>query len=87
MEFSPDTNYLVIKGRFKATASSSYGLFLVFMENVSKNAEKIETVASHFSTVYDTNISMPWSELQDIITKLRWKGEFATSLTHDVQAT
>ncbi|NPV39431.1 hypothetical protein BREVNS_1714 [Brevinematales bacterium NS] len=87
MEFAPDTNYLVIKGRFKATASSSYGLFLIFMDNVTKNTDKIETVASHFSTVYDTNINMPWSELQDMITKLRWKGEFATSLTHDVQAT
>ena len=87
MEFSPDTNYLVIKGRFKATASSSYGLFIVFMDNVTKNVDKIEIVASHFSTVYDTNISMPWSELQDIITKLRWKGEYATSLTHDIQAT
>jgi len=86
VEFSPDTNYLVIKGRFKATASSSYGLFIVFMDNVTKNVDKIEIVASHFSTVYDTNINMPWSELQDIITKLRWKGEYATSLTHDIQS-
>jgi len=85
VEFTPNTNYLVIKGRFKATASSSYGLFIVFMDNITKNTDKIETVASHFSTVYDTNINMPWSELQDIITKLRWKGEFATSLTHDIQ--
>lgn len=86
MEFTTDTNYLVLKGRFKATASSSYGLFLIFMDNITKNTDKIDIVASHFSTVYDTNISMPWSELEELITKLRWKGEFATSLTHDVQA-
>ncbi len=87
MEFTPETNYLVIKGRFKATASSSYGLFVIFIDNITKNSDKIDVVASHFSTVYDSNISMPWSELQDMITKLRWKGEYATSLTHDVQAT
>lgn len=81
-----ETSYIVIKGRFKATASSSYGLFIVFLDNLSKNVEHHDTVASHFSTIYENNIGMPWNEMEDIITRLKWKGEFATSLTHDIQA-
>ncbi len=78
---------IIIKGRFKATASSSFGVFIVFMDNSSKNIEKFDVVASHFSTLYENNISIPWNEIENLITKLKWKGEYATSLTHDVQAT
>ncbi len=78
---------IVIKGRFKAPAVSSFGLFIIFMDNSSKSVEKYDVVSSHFSTLYENNISMPWNELENIIIKLKWKGEYATSLTHDVQAT
>ncbi|MGC8770389.1 MAG: DUF4899 domain-containing protein [Brevinematia bacterium] len=78
---------IIIKGRFKAPAVSSFGLFIIFMDNSSKAVEKYDVVSSHFSTLYENNISMPWNELENIITKLKWKGEYATSLTHDVQST
>jgi hypothetical protein len=78
---------IIIKGRFKAPSVSSFGMFIVFMDNASKNVEKFDIVASHFSTIYENNIGMPWNEFEDIIVKLKWKGEFATSLTHDVQTT
>ncbi len=77
---------IVIKGRFKAPSVSSFGLFIVFMDNASKSVEKFDVVCSHFSTLYENNISIPWNEIENIIVKLKWKGEYATSLTHDVQA-
>ncbi len=85
-EIKMDSSYIVIKGRFKAMATSSYGLFIVFLDNVSKTVEKFDIVSSHFSTLFENNIGMPWNELEDIIIKLKWKGEYATSLTHDIQA-
>lgn len=85
-EIKPDTSYIVIKGRFKALNTSSYGLLIVFLDNISKNVEKYDIISSHFSTLFENNIGMPWNELDEIITKLKWKGEYATSLTHDIQA-
>lgn len=85
-EIKPDTSYIVIKGRFKALNTSSYGLFIVFLDNITKNVEKYDIISSHFSTLFENNIGMPWNELDEIITKLKWKGEYATSLTHDIQA-
>jgi len=81
-----DNGTIIIKGRFKALATSSYGLFIVFIDNGTKNVEKFDIVSSHFSTLYENNIGMPWSEMEEIIAKLKWKGEYATSLTHDIQA-
>lgn len=85
-EIKPDTSYIVIKGRFKALNTSSYGLLIVFLDNITKNVEKYDIISSHFSTLFENNIGMPWNELDEIITKLKWKGEYATSLTHDIQA-
>lgn len=84
-EFKTDSTYTIIKAKFKATASSSFGLIIVFMDNVTKNVERFDIVSSHFSTVYENNVNMPWSELEDMITKMKWKGEYATNLTHDIQ--
>ncbi len=85
-EVKMDNSYIVIKGRFRAVASSSYGVFIVFLDNITKNVDKYDIVSSHFSTLYENNISMPWHELEEIISKLKWRGEYATSLTHDIQA-
>lgn len=86
-DFKTDTTYLIIKGRFKAVGTSSYGIFIVFIDNSSKNVDKLDVISSHFSTVYENPVTMPWSELEDMISKMKWKGEFATSLTNDIQTT
>lgn len=85
-EVKPDTSYIVIKGRFKALNTSSYGLLIVFLDNITKNVDRFDIISSHFSTLFENNIGMPWNELDEIITRLKWKGEYATSLTHDIQA-
>lgn len=84
-DFKTDSTYTIIKGKFKATASSSFGLIIVFMDNVNKNIERFDIVSSHFSTVFENNVNMPWNELEDMIMKMKWKGEYATNLTHDIQ--
>ena len=87
VDFRTDATFTIIKGRFKAPASSSFGLFIIFMDNVTKNVDRFDIIASHFSTVYENSLSMPWNELEDLIAKMKWKGEYATNLTHDIQAT
>lgn len=83
---SNEPSFTIIKGRFKASATSSFGLFIVFIDNVAKCVDRFDVVASHFSTVYENNVIMPWNELEDLVGKMKWKGEFATSLTHDIQS-
>jgi hypothetical protein len=87
VDFKTDATFTIIKGRFKAPASSSFGLFIILMDNVTKNVDRYDIIASHFSTVYENSINMPWNEMEDLIAKMKWKGEFATNLTHDIQAT
>ena len=86
-DFKTDSSFTIIKGRFKAPASSSFGLFVIFIDNVSKNVEKFDVIASHFSVIYENNLAMPWNELEELISKMKWKGEYATNLTHDIQST
>ncbi|MGA2141306.1 MAG: hypothetical protein ABSG94_02690 [Brevinematales bacterium] len=81
-----ENTYIVIKGRFRAPSSSSFGVFIIFLDNMTKNVDKYDIVSSHFSTLYENNVNMPWHEFEDIISKLKWRGEYATSLTHDIQA-
>jgi hypothetical protein len=85
-EMKIENSYIIIKGRFRAPASSSFGIFIVYLDNLSKNVDKYDIVSSHFSTLYENNVNMPWHELEEIISRLKWKGEYATSLTHDIQA-
>lgn len=85
-EIRMENTFIVIKGRFRAPATSSFGVFIIFLDNVTKNVEKYDIVSSHFSTLYENNVNMPWHEFEEIIAKLKWKGEYATSLTHDIQA-
>ncbi len=54
-EVKMDTGFLVIKGRFKALGTSTYGLFIVFIDNYSKNVDRFDIVSSHFSTLYENN--------------------------------
>lgn len=86
-EFKTDSSYTIIKGKFKAPASSSFGLFIAFLDNITKNVDKSDVISSHFSTIFENNINMPWNELEDLISKMKWKGEYATNLTHDIQTT
>jgi len=77
--------YTIIKGRFKAIDTNTFGLFLIFMNNNLKVAENITVIASHFSSLYETDPKTSWADVEERIFNLKWKGEFATSISRDIQ--
>jgi len=82
---SSDSQYSIIKGRFKAIDTNTFGLILIFINNNLKVAENISVIASHFSSLYETDPKGSWSDLEERIFSLKWKGEFATSVSRDIQ--
>ena len=84
-EVKKENTFIVIKGRFKAIETNSFGIFLMFLDTESRNLESISVVASHFSSLYETDPKNHWSDVEEKIATLRWKGEFATSISNDIQ--
>ncbi len=77
--------YGVIKVRFKAIASNIFGLIFVSFNLLSKALEKVQVVASHFSSIYENNPEMPWHDFEEKIINIKWKGEYSISITSDIQ--
>jgi hypothetical protein len=77
--------YTIVKGRFKAIDTNTFGLFLIFMNNNLRVAESVTIIASHFSSMYETDPKLSWSDVEERIMNLKWKGEFATSISRDTQ--
>lgn len=86
-EFRTEANFSIIKGKLKAVSTSSFGVFVAFMDNVTKTIDRFDIICSHFSTIFENNVNMPWNELEELIQQMKWKGEYATNLTHDAQST
>ena len=42
-------------------------------------------IASHFSSMYETDPKQNWADVEERIMNLKWKGEFATSISRDTQ--
>ena len=81
-----DSLYTIIKGRFKAIDTNTFGLILIFINNNLKVAENISVIASHFSSLYETDPKGSWADMEERIFSLKWKGEFATSISRDIQS-
>ncbi len=86
-EFKTEANFSIIKGKLKAVSTSSFGVFVAFMDNVTKTIDRFDIICSHFSTIYENNVNMPWNEMEELIQQMKWKGEYATNLTHDTSST
>lgn len=80
------TRYTILKGRFKAIDTNTFGLFLLFINEDLEQAENVAAIASHFSSIYETDPKTAWNEIEERIFNLKWKGEFATSITRDLQS-
>lgn len=78
--------YTIVKGRFKAIDTNTFGLFLIFVNNNLRVSESVTIIASHFSSMYETDPKLGWSNVEERIMNLKWKGEFATSISRDTQA-
>lgn len=81
----PTSLYTIVKGRFKAIDTNTFGLFLIFLNNNLRIVESVTIIASHFSSMYETDPKTNWSSVEERIMSLKWKGEFATSISRDSQ--
>ncbi|MGB9621945.1 MAG: hypothetical protein ACP5PT_05865 [Brevinematia bacterium] len=81
-EFVP--SYGIIKCRFKAISTNTFGLVFISFNLLSKNLEKVHVAASHFSSIYENNPQMPWYDFEDKIVNIKWRGEYSISITNDV---
>ncbi len=76
----------ILKGRFKALTTNTFGVFIIFINTLSKNIEKMSIIASHFSSMYEHDPCTSWNEFEDTIAQLRFNGEISSSLSNDFQA-
>ncbi len=79
-------NYtIVLKGRFKALDTNSFGLFVIFLNEELRMVENLITVVSRFSSLYDIEPSLPWYSLEENLINLKWKGDISVNITVDLQ--
>jgi hypothetical protein len=78
-------SYGIIKGRFKALGTNTFGLFFVSFNLLSKVLEKIQVASSHFSSIYENSPQMPWHEFEERIINIKWRGEYSINITNDIQ--
>jgi hypothetical protein len=82
---APEENTIVLKGRFKAVDTNAYGLLIIFLSQKLRNVENLLAIASHYSSLYDTDPHLPWYSLEETIVNLKWKGDIAVNISIDLQ--
>lgn len=78
-------NNIILKGRVKAVETNTYGLFMVFFNEVQRTVEKLIAVASHYSSLYEIDPHLPWYTLEEYLVNLKWKGDIAVNISIDLQ--
>jgi hypothetical protein len=80
-----DTGYVVLKGRFKAIETNTYGIFIIFINDDLRIVENMMAIASHYSSLYDIDPHLPWYIIEEDIVNLKWKGDIAVNISIDLQ--
>lgn len=78
-------SYQILKARFKATESNTFGLMIIFFSLSQKMIDNVLVAASHFSSIYETPPATSWADFEEKITQLKWKGDISTNTSHDLQ--
>ncbi len=78
-EYSED-NIIVIKGRFKADAANMYGQFIIIF-NGSKRLESYNAVVSTYSDIYRLEPHAEWSQYEETILNMKWRGNLNQNMT------
>ena len=78
-------NTLILKGRFRAVETNTYGLFIIFFNDSLGTVESLMAIASHYSSLYDNDPHLPWYMIEENIINLRWKGDIAVNISVDLQ--
>ncbi len=82
---SEGQNTIILKSKFKAIDTNTYGLFMIFLNEDMRMVENLIAVASHYSSIYDMDPSLPWFTLEESLINLKWKGDIAVNITVDLQ--
>jgi hypothetical protein len=82
---SKEDNFVILKGRFKAVDTNTYGLFIIFFNEYTGTLNKLMAIASHYSSIHDIDPHLPWYMIEENITDLRWKGDIAVNISIDLQ--
>lgn len=77
--------YIVMKARFKALETNTFGVLLIFVNEELRMVENLMAIASHFSSLYDIDPHLPWYALEEDIINLKWKGDIAVNISIDLQ--
>lgn len=75
--------YYFLKGRFKASSSNLYGLFLIIF-NPEKAMESYHAAVSTYSNIFDLEPHIEWQTFEEKITEIRWKGNCNMNMTSAV---
>ncbi|MCU0847868.1 MAG: hypothetical protein MUD12_08270 [Spirochaetes bacterium] len=75
-----ENNMLMIKGRFKSTATNLYGQFMITFNTV-QSIETCNAIISSFSNLYDIEPHTEWNIWEEKIADLKWKGNFNKNMT------
>ncbi len=78
-------SYYIIKGRFRGANTNTFGIFILFINLGQKILDNTLVAASHYSSIYDNSPEMKWDTFEEKITELKWKGEIAVNISHDLQ--
>jgi hypothetical protein len=78
--------YTILKGRFRAVETNTYGQFMIYLNERDQRVENVVAIASHYSTAFDFDPHLPWHEFEEDIINKKWKGEFATGLSQQLQS-
>jgi hypothetical protein len=76
----------ILKGRFKALTTNTFGIFIIFIEKATKAVSKMSVIASHFSSMYENDPEQPWNKFEDTISQLKYNGEISANLSNDFQS-
>lgn len=83
--YEEDEEYTILKGRFKAIETNTYGLFIIFFSSHIRNIENLIAIASHYSSIFDIDPHLPWYSFEETIINTKWKGDIAIGITLDLQ--
>jgi hypothetical protein len=77
--------YSILKGRFKAGDTNTYGLFVIYLHERQQKVKNLIIIASHYSSLFDNDPRTPWHEFEDVVVNMKWKGDITKNLTQDLQ--
>ena len=75
----------ILKVRFKAVETNTYGLLIIFFDDERREVESLVAIASHYSSLFEIDPHLPWYSFEENIINTKWRGDIALNITIDLQ--